>query len=285
MSALVFNTRRPPFKDPRVRRAFVLLFDAEWMNRSLYNGLFKRAESYFERSYLSSHSRPADMRERALLAPFATFVKPEVLEGTFALPTTDGSGDDRANLRAAHKLLTEAGYEIRGGRMVKGGQRLSLEFLAQTRAQERLLLSYARTLDRLGIELKVRQVDSAQYNSRLKTFDFDMVQWNWTASLSPGNEQINRWSSKMADQEGSLNLAGAKNAAADAMIEALLQADAEEDFIAAVRAFDRVLVSGDYAIPLFYLPKVWVAHWSHLKFPQTLPFAGFDIDTWWTEKR
>lgn len=282
MSGLVFNTRRPAFKDPRVRRAFNLLFDAEWMNRNLFNGLFKRTESFFERSYLSSHGRPADARERALLAPFADFVKPEVLEGTYRQPVTD---DSRANLKAAHKLLLEAGYEIKNGRMMKAGRRLSLEFLAQTRAQERLLLSYARTLDKLGIALNVRQVDSAQYNVRLKTFDFDMVQWNWTASLSPGNEQINRWSSKAADIDGSLNLAGVKNPAADAMIEAMLQADTEDDFTAAVRAFDRVLISGDYAIPLFYLPKVWVAYRSHLKFPSTLPFAGFDVDTWWSEQK
>jgi peptide/nickel transport system substrate-binding protein len=282
MSGLVFNTRRPAFRDPRVRRAFNLLFDAEWMNRNLFNGLFKRTESYFERSYLSSHGRPADARERALLAPFAEFVKPEVLEGTYRQPVTD---DSRANLKAAHKLLLEAGYEIKGGRMMKAGRRLSLEFLAQTRAQERLLLSYARNLDKLGIALGVRQVDSAQYNARLKSFDFDMVQWNWTASLSPGNEQINRWSSKAADIEGSLNLAGVKNPAADAMIEAMLQADAEEDFIAAVRAFDRVLISGDYAIPLFYLPKVWVAYRNHLKFPPTLPLGGFDVDTWWSERK
>jgi peptide/nickel transport system substrate-binding protein len=282
MSGLVFNTRRAAFKDPRVRRAFNLLFDAEWMNRNLFNGLFKRTESYFERSYLSSHGRPADARERALLAPFTAFVKPEVLEGTYRQPVTD---DSRANLKAAHKLLLEAGYEIKGGRMMKAGRRLSLEFLAQTRAQERLLLSYARTLDKLGIALGVRQVDSAQYNARLKSFDFDMVQWNWTASLSPGNEQINRWSSKAADIEGSLNLAGVKSPAADAMIEAMLQADTEEDFIAAVRAFDRVLISGDYAIPLFYLPKVWVAYRNHLKFPSTLPLAGFDVDTWWSERK
>ena len=285
MSALVFNTRRPTFQDQRVRRAFILMFDAEWMNRNLFNGLFKRTQSYFERSYLSSHGRPADARERALLAPFSALVKPEVMAGTNKLPVTDASGNDRANLRAAHKLLTEAGYEIKGGRMTKGGTRLDIEFLAQTRAQERLLLSYARTLDRLGIELKVRQVDSAQYSARLKSFDFDMVQWTWTASLSPGNEQINRWSSKAAGIEGSLNLAGVKNPAADAMIDALLQTDAEEDFTAAVRAFDRVLISGDYAIPLFHLPKVWVAHWSHLKFPPTLPLAGFDADTWWSERR
>jgi peptide/nickel transport system substrate-binding protein len=207
------------------------------------------------------------------------------MAGTNKLPVTDGSGDDRANLRAAHKLLLEAGYEVNGGRLMKDGARLSIEFLAQTRAQERLLLSYGRTLERLGIELKLRQVDSAQYNARLKSFDFDMVQWTWTASLSPGNEQINRWSSKAADIEGSLNLAGVKNPAADAMIDALLQADGQEEFTAAVRAFDRVLISGDYAIPLFHLPEVWVAHWSHLKFPATLPLAGFDADTWWSERR
>ena len=285
MSGLVFNTRRPDFKDPRVRRAFNLLFDAEWMNRNLFNGLFKRTESFFERSYLSSHGRPADARERALLAPFPGFVKPEVMEGTYRQPVTDGSSDNRANLKAAHKLLLDAGYEAKGGRLMKSGRRLSVEFLAQTRAQERLLLSYARTLDRLGIDLRVRQVDSAQYNARLKSFDFDMVQWNWTASLSPGNEQVNRWSSKAAGIEGSLNLAGIKNPAADAMIEAMLQADSEEDFTAAVRAFDRVLISGDYAIPLFYLPKVWVAYRSTLKFPSTLPLAGFDVDTWWSERK
>lgn len=284
MSALVFNTRRPEFQDPRVRRAFILMFDAEWLNRNLFNGLFKRTESFFERSYLSSHGRPADARERTLLAPYLKFVKPEVLEGTYRQPVGVG-GDNRANLKAAHKLLLDADYEIKGGRMMKAGRRFNVEFLAQTRAQERLLLSYARTLDRLGIEMRVRQVDSAQYNARLKTFDFDMVQWNWTASLSPGNEQINRWSSRAADIDGSLNLAGAKNPAADAMIEALLQADSEEDFTAAVRAFDRVLISGDYAIPLFYLPKVWVAYRNSLKYPPTQPLAGFDVDTWWSEQK
>jgi peptide/nickel transport system substrate-binding protein len=283
MSALVFNTRKPAFGDPRVRRAFILMFDAEWMSRNLFHGHFKRTGSYFERSYLSAHGRTADARERALLAPFAVFVKPEAMAGTYRLPVTDGTGDDRVNLRAAHKLLAEAGYGVNGGRMAKGGVPLTVEFLAQTRSQERLLLTYARTLSRLGIELKLRQVDSAQYNARLKTFDFDMVQWNWSASLSPGNEQINRWSSKAAGIEGSLNLAGVKNPAADAMIEALLQAESQEDFVAAVRAFDRVLISGDYAIPLFHLPKVWVAHWSHLKFPATLPLGGFDLDTWWSE--
>jgi peptide/nickel transport system substrate-binding protein len=285
MTALVFNTRRPPFDDPRVRRAFLLLFDAEWINRNLYNGVYKRTQSFFERSELSSHGRAADARERALLAPFAEYVKPEILEGTFKLPVTDGTGDDRAGLRAASRLLAEAGYQPKDGRLLRNSAPLVFEFLAQTRQQERLMLSYGRTLERLGIGVRIRQVDPAQYWSRLKTYDFDMIQWTWGASLSPGNEQLNRWSSKAAVIEGSLNYAGAKNPAADALIEALLMAQSQEDFTAAVRAFDRVLMSGDYVIPLFYLPTVWVAHWNYLRFPAALPLGGYDLDTWWSERR
>jgi peptide/nickel transport system substrate-binding protein len=283
MSALVFNTRRPNFFDARVRRACILLFDAEWINRSLFDGAYKRTQSFFERSELSSHGRPAEAAERALLAPYAQHVKPEVLEGTFRLPVADGTGDSRANLRAALELLKEAGYALEGGRLKKAGAPLEFEFLAQTRQQERVMLSYARTLERLGIGLRIRQVDTAQYWSRLKSFDFDMIQWNWSASLSPGNEQINRWSSKAADIEGSLNYAGVKNPAADAMIEVLLAAHSAEDFTAAVRAFDRVLMSGDYVIPLFHLPKVWVAHWNRLGYPKAAPLSGIDLDTWWAK--
>jgi peptide/nickel transport system substrate-binding protein len=283
MSALALNTRRAPFQDQHVRRAFILMFDAEWINRNLFNGLYKRTQSYFERSYLSSHGRPADAYELDLLKPFKALVRPEVLDGTFKLPETDGSGDNRANLQAAFKLLTEAGYKLDGGRLAKDGVPLKVELLTQTRWQERLALNFARTLTRVGIALSIRQVDSAQYEARRRAFDFDMVQATWPASLSPGNEQINRWSSKLADMEGSLNLVGATNPAADAMIDALLGAEREPDFVAAVRAFDRVLMSGDYVIPLFFLPKAWLAHRSHLKHPATAPLAGYDIDTWWSE--
>jgi peptide/nickel transport system substrate-binding protein len=284
MTGLAFNTRRQPFRDQRVRRAFILMFDAEWINRNLFNGLYKRTQSYFERSYLSAHGRPADGFELPLLMPFRDQLKPEVLSGTFSLPVTDGSGDNRANLRAAHGLLADAGYRLEGGRLTRGGVPLRIEFLAQTRGEERLLLSYARTLERLGIDLRIRQVDSAQFELRRKTFDFDMLQWTWLASLSPGNEQVNRWSSRTADSEGSQNLVGVRNPAADATIAALLSAEAEPDFAAGVRALDRVLMSGDYVIPMFFLPKAWVAHWTHLKHPAVAPLAGFDLDTWWTDR-
>ena len=284
MSALVFNTRRPVFADPRVRRALGLLFDAEWINRNLFHGLYKRTNSYFSRSQLASTGHPASEAERKLLAPFPGAVLPGVLEGRPRLPESDGSGNMRAAQREAFDLLKEAGYELQGRQLVntKTGEPLTIEFLASTKAQERLMLSYARMLERLGIQVSIRVVDSAQYWSRLKSFDFDMIQWNWGTSLSPGNEQINRWSSRAADIDGSLNYAGVRSKAADAMIAAMLAALTREELTTAVRAFDRVLLSGDYVIPLFHIPKQWMAYWSHLRQPGRTALLGTDFDTWWS---
>ena len=287
MTALVFNTRRAVFSDPRVRRALMMLFDFEWINRTLYNGFFKRTTSYFERSYLASTGRPADARERALLAPFPNAVRPEFLEGTYQFPTTDGSGQNRANQKAAYALLTDAGMVLKGGRLVnaKTGQPLAFEILANSNAQEALLLGYARSLEPLGIAVRVRVVDSAQYQERLASFDYDMIQNTWPSSLSPGNEQLFRWSAKTADSKGSYNFAGVKNPAADAMIDAMLAANTETDFVSAVRALDRVLLSGDYVVPLFYTPRQWVPYWARLKHPEKTPLFGYSVDTWWVESK
>jgi peptide/nickel transport system substrate-binding protein len=287
MTALVFNTRRAVFSDPRVRRALMRLFDFEWINRTLYNGFFKRTTSYFERSYLASTGRPADARERALLAPFPNAVRPEFLEGTYQFPTTDGSGQNRANQKAAYALLTDAGMVLKGGRLVnaKSGQPLAFEILANSNAQEALLLGYARSLEPLGIAVRVRVVDSAQYQERLASFDYDMIQNTWPSSLSPGNEQLFRWSAKTADSKGSYNFVGVKNAAADAMIDAMLAANTETDFVSAVRALDRVLLSGDYVVPLFYTPRQWVPYWARLKHPEKTPLFGYSVDTWWVESK
>jgi len=285
MTALVFNTRRAIFADPRVRRALMTLFDAEWINRTLYNGLFKRTTSYFERSYLASTGHPADADERQLLAPFPNAVRPSILDGTYKFPTTDGSGRNRANQKIAFKLLTDAGMVLKGGRLVnaKTGKPLAFEILANSNAQEALLLSYARSLEPLGISVRIRVVDSAQYQERLSTFDYDMIQNTWPASLSPGNEQLFRWSAKTANAQGSFNFAGVKNPAADAMIDAMLAADTEPKFISAVRALDRVLLSGDYVVPLFYTPNQWVAYWARLRHPDKTPLFGYAVDTWWSE--
>jgi peptide/nickel transport system substrate-binding protein len=283
MSALAFNTRRWPFTDARVRQALTAMFDFEWINRNLYHGGFTRTQSYFERSALASTGRPADVRERALLAPFSALIKPEVLEGTWRFPSSDGSGHDRENLSRGVALLKAAGFTLQRGRMTDGdGRQLGFEILASSRAQERLMLTFSGTLKRLGIDVRVRQVDSSQYQARLKTFDFDMIQANWSASLSPGNEQINRWGSRSADVERSLNYPGVKNPAVDAMIEALLKADSREDFEAAVRALDRALVSGDYVIPLFHAKTQWVAYWANLQPAPRPTLYGFNLDTWWS---
>jgi peptide/nickel transport system substrate-binding protein len=282
MAAFAFNTRRWPFTDVRVRQALIAMFDFEWINRNLYHGSSTRTQSYFERSALASTGRPADARERALLAPFANLIKPEVLEGTWRLPSSDGSGHNRENLSRAVALLKEAGFSLQRGRMLASdGRPLAFEILASSRAQERLMLTYTGTLKRLGIEVRVRQVDSSQYQAQLKNFDFDMIQTTWGASLSPGNEQINRWGSRAADIERSLNYPGVKNPAVDAMIDALLKAEGREDFEAAVRALDRALISGDYVIPLFHIQKQWVAYWANLQPAPRPTLYGFNIDTWW----
>lgn len=283
MTALVFNTRRQVFADPRVREALIHLFDFEWINRTLYAGLYKRTESYFERSILASPGRPADARERTLLAPYARYVKPAIMEGTYRFPSTSGTGRDRENQREAFRLLREAGYELKGERLVdaKSGRQLAFEILAASTAQEALLLSFARDVERLGIKVAVRVVDSAQYQARLTNYDYDMIQNTWLSSLSPGNEQLFRWSSAAARTPGTYNFAGVENPAADAMIGALLAAVSEDDFVSAVRALDRVLLSGDYVIPLFYTPKQWLAYWKRLQHPEKTPLFGYNVDSWW----
>lgn len=286
MSALVFNTRRAPFDDPKVRRALIELLDAQWINKNLYHGLYRRTESFFARSELASAGRPADAKERELLAPFPGAVKPDILEGRPHLPVSDGTGTNRAGLRESSRLLGEAGYQLINGRMVHqaSGKPLAFEFLASSRTQERLVLSYGDNLKKLGITLRLRQVDSAQYTSRVRSFDFDMVQATWPASLSPGNEQFNRWSAAAAKSEGSLNYAGVGSPAADAMIRSLLEAEKREDFVSAVRALDRVLLSGDYVVPLFHVPGQWLAWRTRVAFPEKPPLTGNDFDAWWAVK-
>jgi peptide/nickel transport system substrate-binding protein len=285
MAALVFNTRRPLFADPRVRQALIKLFDFEWVNRTLYHGQYARSESYFARSDLSSHERPADAMERALLAPYAGAVKPEIMDGDFSFPVSDGTGENREGRVEALKLLDEAGYQLKDGVLVNAatGEPFTFEILAATRAQERLLLTYARALKQVGIDARIRQVDSAQYQRRKQTYDFDMIQYFWPVSLSPGNEQSFRWGSDAAKTEGSFNYPGVESEAVDAMIAALLSAKDRDDFVSAVRALDRVLLSGDYVVPLFHLPRQWVAHWRTLKRPEKTPLYGYQIDTWWLD--
>lgn len=273
MTGLVFNTRRPIFSDIRVREALGQLFDFEWVNRNLFHGIYRRAGSFFSDSELSALGVPADAREKALLAAFPGAVRDDILAGTWAPPSTDGSGRDREQARKAFDLLKAAGYEMRDGvlRNRASGEALGFEITVTSRPQERLALNYARSLERLGIAVSVRLIDDVQYWRRLSAFDFDMIQWTWPASASPGNEQVGRWDSSNAERKGSLNYAGVKSPAVDAVLKAMLGAREREDFVAAVRALDRLLISGFYVVPLYYLPDTWLAHSRDVVMPARKP--------------
>ena len=285
MSGFVFNTRRTIFADRRVREAIALLFDFEWINRNFFFGRHQRTASYFDGSELSSHGVAADSRERALLAPFPGAVDPDILAGTWSPPVTDGTGRDREILRRALALFEAAGYALTGTelRARNSSKPFGFEIMVTTRDQERLALHFATSLKRAGIAARVRMVDAVQYDRRRLTYDFDLMQYRWEQSLSPGNEQAFYWGSAAADAEGTRNYMGIKSAAVDAMIAAMLRAEARADFLAAVRALDRVLLSGHYVVPLYHLPEQWVARWSAIRRPHKTPLLGYLPETWWRE--
>ncbi len=285
MRGLVFNTRRPMFADVRVREALLQLFDFEWINHTYFFDLYKRTASYFDGCDLSAHGVPANAREKELLAPFPGVVRADIMDGTWVPPVSDGSGRDRAPLRRAFALFAQAGYALQGTHLVHrdSGRALAFEILTTTRDQERLALAFARNLKRAGIDARVRSVDATQYERRRLTFDFDMIEYRWEQSLSPGNEQLFYWGSAAADQEGSRNYMGVKSKAIDAMIAAMLAATERDDFVSAVRALDRVLLSGFYVVPLYFPPTQWVARWTKIKHPARTSLFGYLPETWWHE--
>jgi peptide/nickel transport system substrate-binding protein len=286
-SNFVFNTRRAIFADVRVRQAIAMLFDAAWVNHNFFFDLYRRSTSYFDDSELSAYHRPADEHERALLAPFPNAVRPDVLDGTWSPPASDGSGRDRKNLREALSLLDAAGYELKGTtlRARGSGRPFRFEIMVTSRDDERLALAFASNLARAGIEAQVRLVDAVQYDQRRIAFDFDMIPYRWEQSLSPGNEQSFYWGSAAAAEQGSRNYMGVRSPAIDAMIAAMLAARERPDFVAAVRALDRLLISGSYVVPLFYLPEQWVARWTYIQHPGRTSLFGYLPETWWYQPK
>jgi peptide/nickel transport system substrate-binding protein len=280
---LVFNTRRPFFSDIRVRQALTLLFDFEWINRNYFFGLYARAAGFFAGSELSAYARPADARERELLKPFTAYIRPDILDGSYRLPVTDGSGRDRTTLRSALKLLSEAGYELDGTVLRQRATKIpfAFEILVTTRDQERVALAYQRDLKRAGIEASVRAVDPVQFDQRRLGYEFDMLQNRWDQSLSPGNEQSFYFGSQAADVPGTRNYMGAKEPAIDALIAVLLEAREREAFVSAVRALDRALMSGFYAIPVFNMQEQWIARWNRIERPAATALTGYLPETWW----
>jgi peptide/nickel transport system substrate-binding protein len=284
MDGFAFNTRRPLFADARVREALAMMFDFEWIDANLYGGVYRRSRSFFDDSELASAGRPATPAERALLAPFPEAVRADVMEGQWAPPVTDGSGRDRGLAHRALALLGEAGYALKDGTLANArGERIAFEILVKNRQEERLALAYAQSLARIGVTADVRLNDEVQYQRRRTKFDFDMMMGSWVATPSPGGEQRTRWGAASANMDGAYNIAGAASPAIDAMIAALLAADSRDDFVAAVRALDRVLISGFYIVPLFYAPEQWIAYSARLGHPDKTPLFGVNTDAWWSK--
>lgn len=285
VDGFAFNLRRPVFQDIRVRRALASMLDFEWLNAKLYEGLMTRSIGFFDDSDLSSVGRPASEAERRLLAPWPGAVTPEIMAGQGDPPVTDGSGEDRRPARAALAALRPLGFHLAEGRLVRDGVPLAFEILVRDAPQERLALAYAASLARIGVVARVRRVDPTQYERRRQTFDFDMTVGRWRASASPGNEQRSRFGSASAEQESSFNLAGVRNPAADALIEIILASKTREDFVTATRAYDRVLRSGAYIVPLFHATQEWIAVKRGLSHPARLPHydapAGLTLEAWW----
>lgn len=287
MEGFAFNTRKPLFGDVRVREALATMFDFEWVNANLFASLYTRTVSFFDNSELASTGRPASAAERALLAPHPGAVREDVLEGRWRPYVADGTGRDREQAKTALALLSQAGWKLDRGVLKRNGEPFAFEIMVTDRSQERLALNYAGSLARVGVVARVRTVDEVQYQRRRQKFDFDMMTGSWIASASPGNEQRMRWGEGSADQEASFNLAGAKSPAIDSLIKALLGARTHEDFVTAVRAYDRVLLSGFYIVPLFHTASQWDAYWTRITRPDRLPRAaaplfGATLDTWWS---
>ncbi|MEL6735252.1 MAG: extracellular solute-binding protein, partial [Pseudomonadota bacterium] len=290
MLGFVFNTRRPLFQNKKVREALAMVFDFEWANENLFFGSYQRTTSYWQNSQLSSLGSPANEAELALLGNHAQTMNPEILAGTYRAPKTDGSGSDRSVLRKALSMLRAQGYSLKDGQLVGAdGKQLAFELLIAGDAGisgqdiERLTLAYKSSLARIGIELSARNVDDAQYQLRKGTFEFDMVVTRFSSSLSPGAEQTFRWGSQSRDLSGSFNFSGASEPVLDRLLDAILNAPDQTSYIAAVRAFDRVLIDQHYVVPLYHLSERRLARRSWLGRPDYTAVYGPQLPAWWQE--
>ena len=285
MQAFAFNIRRDKFKDPRVRRAFNFAFDFEEMNKQIFFGQYKRISSYFEGTELASSGLP-EGKELEILEAVRDKVPADLFSKPYSNPVGGNQQANRNNLRDALALLRDAGYEIRNTKLVnaKTGEPFSVECLAEDPATERYVLFYKPSLERVGMTVNVRVVDAAQYENRLRQWDFDIIVASWGQSLSPGNEQRGFWSSAAADQPGSRNLIGIKNPAVDALIERLIFAKDRDELVAATKALDRVLLWNFYVVPQWTYGKVRAARWDRFGRPDNMPKYGlsaFPTIWWW----
>jgi microcin C transport system substrate-binding protein len=286
MQGLGYNLRRPLFQDPRVREALAYAFDFEWSNKNLFYGLYSRTRSYFDNSQLASTGVPQG-EELKILEPFRSKIPDEVFTKEYNPPKYDGSGNIRDGLRQALMLLKQAGWTFKGERLVndKTGQPFEFELLLSDPQMERIVLPFAKNLERMGVTARIRTVDTAQYEKRMETFDFDMSVVVFPQSLSPGNEQREFFGSAAADEPGSRNTLGIKSPVIDELIEGRVRAPDRAILITYTHALDRVLQYGYYVVPQFHLGAFWVAYWDKFRRPEIAPKYGLGIDTWWVDPK
>ena len=286
VQAFFFNTRLPRFQDRRVREALAYAFDFEWLNKNQFYGLYDRMASYFENSELAARDLPSEA-ELALLEPHRGAVPEEVFTKAFVPPATDGSGNNRGNLRAARSLLKEAGWITKEGALVNAetGEPMTVEFLYFEPTFERIYAAFGRSLERLGVGVNLRLVDGAQYEERLKTHDFDITTIRFVFNLSPGAELNSYFASSTVDQVGSFNIPGIKDPVVDALIGEVAAATDRPRLIAAARALDRVLLWGHYMIPQWYKGAHHLVYWNKFDRPALKPrYARGVFDTWWIDR-
>ena len=286
MQAFVMNTRRDLFKDRRVRKALAYGFDFEWSNKNLFYGQYSRTRSYFDNSELAATGVP-EGDELKLLEPYRGRIPDEVFSQSYNPPKNDGSGNVRRNLRIGGRLLTEAGWRIKDNKRVheKTGKPLEFEVLLVSPLFERIVLPFAKNLEKLGVAVRVRTVDPSQYRRRIDTFDFDVIVGGAGQSLSPGNEQRSYWGSTAADIEGGRNTIGIKDPVIDELIEKVIAAPDRKALVASVKALDRVLQWGHWVIPHWHAKYDRVAYWDKFGRPRITPIQGNQFLAWWVDPK
>jgi len=284
MQGFAFNTRKEIFEDKRVREALSYAFDFEWTNKNLFYNAYKRTNSFFENSELASSGVPSG-RELDLLNDYKEFLPQKLFQEEYNPPKTDGSGFMRKELQEATKLLQDAGWELQEGKLInkKSGSKFEFELLLVSPAFERIVLPFKDNLAKLGIDVSVRTIDSAQYQNRLDGFDFDMIVSTFSQSLSPGNEQRNFWGSDAAKTNGSRNIIGISNEVIDSLIEKVISAKDREDLIMTTRALDRVLLWNHYVIPQWHISAYRTLYWDIFDKPSVRPKYSLGTNTWWVD--
>ena len=286
MQSFIFNTRRDIFKDPKVREALSYAFDFEWTNKQLFFGQYKRTNSYFENSELASSGLPSE-DELAILNTFKDQIPASVFTTVNKAPTTDGSGKVRKNLRTALKLLKEAGWSIKNKQLVndKTSQPFEFEILLYQKSFERIIHPFTKNLAKLGINAKIRLVDTNQYIGRVRKYDYDMFIMTLSQSNSPGNEQRDYWYSTNTNTPGTRNYIGVSDPVVDELVDMIIAAPDRESLVTRTKVLDRILLSKHLVIPQWHLPKQRIAYWKRLSHPDVFPKSGVNFDTWWTSDK